>query len=94
MGEKMIRHLIKRQGHVHIFDERKIYASCYAACLSAHVEHIEAERICEKVTRDIKKWIKNKKKITSNNIFKEVGKSMKKYNKDAAFMYLTHRDIA
>ena len=47
-------HLVKREGHIHVFDERKVYASCYAACLSAHVAHKEAEKICEKVTKDYK----------------------------------------
>ena len=90
----MDKHLVKRAGHVHVFDERKIYASCYAACLSAHVQHKQAERICENVCIDIKKWIKSKEKVTSEQIFREVGKSLKRYHKDAAFMYSTHRDIA
>jgi len=89
----MDKHLVKRAGHVHVFDERKVYASCYAACLSAHVPHKEAEKICGRVCKDIKKWIKNKKLVTSGQIFKETGKSMKKYDKNASFMYLTHRDI-
>mgnify|MGYP001562138500 FL=1 len=90
----MDKHLVKRGGHVHLFDERKVYASCYAACLSAHVPHIEAEKICKNVCRDIKKWVKPKKAVTTEQIFKETGKSIKKYNKDAAFMYSTHRDIS
>ena len=88
------KHLVKRQGHVHIFDERKIYASCYAACLSTHIPHLEAEKICEKVVKEVKKAISNKKILTTDHIFKETGKAIKKYNKDAAFMYLTHRDIS
>ena len=88
------KYLVKREGHLHVFDSRKIYASCYAACLSANVKHTAAERLCEKVTTDINKWIKNKNKATSNQIFKEMVKIIKKYNKDAAFMYETHRDIS
>jgi len=87
-------HLVKRMGHVHQFDEKKVYASCYAACLSTHIKHREAEKISEKVTAEIKKWIKNKKNVTSDMIFKEIGKAMKKYDKNAAFMYTTHRDIS
>ena len=88
------KHLVKRGGHQHVFDPRKVYASCYSACLSADVKHAEAEKLCENVTRDIKKWIKTKNKVTSNQIFKEMIKIIKKYNKDAAFMYETHRDIS
>jgi len=90
----MDKHIVKRKGHIHVFDERKIYASCYAACLSAHIPHVEAEKICGNVCSGIKKWIMPKNRVTSDQIFKEVGRLMKKYNKDAAFMYLTHRDIA
>lgn len=90
----MDKHLVKREGHLHIFDERKVYASCYAACLSAHVKHMEAEKICEVVAKGVRIWIRSKKKVTSDQIFKEVGRMMKKYDKDAAFMYLTHRDIS
>lgn len=61
-------HLVKRKGHIHPFDEKKLYGSCYAACLSAHVEHTKAEKISEMVTREIKKWIKPKKKLTSDMI--------------------------
>ncbi len=90
----MHKHLVKRKGHVHIFDERKVYASCYAACLSAHMRHEEAEKVCNIVTKEINKRIKNKKVITSNQIFKEVTRILNRHNKDAAFMYFTHRDIS
>ncbi len=87
-------HLVKRRGHIHPFDERKVYASCYAACLSTHMDSQNAEKIASKVTNDIKKWVKNRRKTTSDRLFKEIGKVMKGYNKDAAFMYVTHRDIS
>jgi len=87
-------HLVKRKGHIHLFDERKVYASCYAACLSAHIKNTDAEKIAGSVTNDINKWLKNKKQITTDRLFKEIGKIMKKYNEDAAFMYVTHRDIS
>ena len=44
--------IVKRRGHVEEFDERKVYGSCYAACLSSHVPHIEAEKVCEKVSKE------------------------------------------
>ena len=87
-------HLIKREGHIHPFDERKVYASCYAACLSSHISNKSAEKIADKVTKEIKIWIKNKKQISSNTLFKQIGKTMKEYDKNAAFMYLTHRDVS
>lgn len=87
-------HIVKRAGHLEKFDERKVYATCYKACINASIHAQEAERICERVTKDIKIWIKAKKKVTSNQIFQQMIKTLKKQNKDAAFMYETHRDIA
>lgn len=89
-----MKHIVKRLGHEELFDEKKVYASCYAACLSSHIKHVEAEKISEKVCRDVKKWMKDKKRVTSTQIFKETGRALKKYDKNASFMYLTHRDIS
>ena len=86
--------IVKRRGHQEEFDERKVYASCYAACLSAGIPHEKAEKISEKVSRAIKTWVKNKKTVTSDQIFREVAKTLAKHDKNAAFMYNTHRDIA
>ena len=87
-------HIIKRRGHKEEFDERKVYASIYAACLSTHVKHEEAESMANLVTREIKKWLAGKEEVTSDQIFKQAGEELRHLNKDAAFMYLTHRDIS
>lgn len=86
--------VVKRKGHEEKFDERKVYASCYAACLSTHIEIKKTEKICEKVAKEIKKWIKNKTCVSSNEIFKMTIKLLNKYDKNAAFMYETHRDLS
>ena len=87
-------HIVKRQGHKEKFDDRKVYAACYAACLNCFMKHKEAEQICNSVAKEIKKWIQNKKVVTSNQIFSETSKIISKYHEDAAFMYKTHRDIS
>lgn len=86
--------IVKRKGHREEFDERKLYASIFAACLSAHVKHEEAESIANLVCREIKKWIEEKEEVTSDQIFKKAGEELKHLNKEASFMYLTHRDIS
>ena len=91
--KKIIKCVVKRRGQEQEFDERKVYASCYAACLSTRLHPQDAEKICEKVSKQIKSWLKNKKIVTSNQIFKKVILITKKYNKDVSFMYKTHRDI-
>ncbi|MBI3109821.1 hypothetical protein HYZ06_02150 [Candidatus Daviesbacteria bacterium] len=87
-------HIIKRRGHREEFDERKLYASVFAACLSAHVKHEEAESIASLVCREVKKWLSEKDEVTSDQIFKQAGEELKHLNKESSFMYLTHRDIS
>ena len=93
-GAKCRYCIVKRKGHAEEFDERKVYASCYAACLSSHIPHMDAEKICEKVAKEVKAWAKKKRSMSSDEIFKRIIVAIKKHNKDAAFMYETHRDIS
>lgn len=93
LDENMVT-IVKRRGQRQDFDERKLYASLYAACLSAHVKHEEAESIANLVCREIKKWLHNKEEVTSDEIFKQAGKELEHLNKAASFMYLTHRDVS
>ena len=52
--------IVKRKGHSEFYDERKVYGSSFFACRNAHLNEIEAEIICEKVTGEVTKWIKNR----------------------------------
>lgn len=86
--------VVKRKGHSELFDERKVYASSYAACLNVHLEEKICESIANSVSTVVGKWVKKKKQVDSDQIFKEVIKNLKKHNQDAAFMYETHRDLS
>lgn len=88
-----VRCIVKRRGHVEEFDERKVYATCYRACKNADCEDKKAEKICGKVSAEIKKWVGAKKCVTSDAIFSQLVKALRKQDKNAAFMYETHRDI-
>jgi len=87
-------HIVKRRGHRQEFDERKIYASVYAACINTSLEKEEAEKIASKVAGSIKSWVKDKKEVNSSDIFEKTGASLEEINPDVAFMYKTHRDIS
>jgi len=87
-------HIVKRKGHEEHFDERKVYKSCYAACLSAHVARKDADVICKKATKEITQWIKTRKEVTTHQISKEIIRVLKRHDKNAAFMYETHRDVS
>lgn len=87
-------HIIKRKGRKEPYDNHKVYASCYAACLNTHMPKEEAEGISRDVMKEIDQWIDEKKDVSSQDIFQEVTKTLGKYNKEAAFMYETHRDVS
>ena len=87
-------HIIKRRGQKQEFDERKVYASVYAACLASHTSHEEAEETANLVTREVNRWLDERQDVTSDQIFKKAGIELEHLNKDAAFMYKTHRDIS
>jgi len=84
---------VKRGGKIQEFDEKKIYKSCHSACMSVHRDKKLADEICKKTMKEIKKWASKKDLVTSDQIFIETIKILKKYDKDSAFMYETHRDI-
>lgn len=87
-------HIVKRKGHKESYDNHKVYASCYAACLNTHMSKERAEEICFQVTRAIDDWIAGKESVSSQEIFDEVALVMGKHNTDASFMYKSHRDIS
>ena len=86
--------IVKRKGHTELYDERKVYGSCFFSCRNAHLSQQEAEKICSKVSAAVTKWAKKEKIILSNDIFEVLIKELKKYDEDAAFLYETHRDIS
>ena len=86
--------IVKRKGHTELYDERKVYSSCFFSCRNAHLSEKESEEICNKISAEITKWIKNHKIVSSNDIFRKLADELKKHNADAAFLYETHRDIS
>jgi len=93
-GKKAEIKIVKREGHTEVYDERKVYGSCYFACRNAHLNEREAEAISNKVAASMSKWISKKKSVSSDDIFKALTQELKKHNEDAAFLYETHRDIS
>lgn len=87
-------HIIKRKGHKEAYDERRLYASIYAASLAAHLDKESAEVLANLVCREINKWLEDKKEVGSNEIFQKVGEELTILYKEVALMYTTHRDIS
>ena len=88
------KYIVKRRKHVHVYDERKVYGSAYAACYVVMLNHRACERIANQVAKKVTSLVHKKKSITSTQIFHHVTRELKKHNKNAAFMYETHRDVA
>ena len=76
------------------FDDRKIYGSVYAACLASYTDEEMAEATANLVTKEVKQWMGDKNQVTSHEIFNKVTDELEHLNKDAAFMYKTHRDVS
>jgi transcriptional regulator NrdR family protein len=86
-----MKHVVKQQGSIESFDNRKVYASIYASCLSVHEPSAAAELIAEKVTNDVEAWLKTKNEVTATDIRQVAGKSLNKINPHAGYLYLHHR---
>ena len=86
--------VVKRAGYEELYDERKVYATCYYAAKATHLKTKNAEDLCSKVVKDVSNWIIKCTCVTSHQIHAQIVKSMRKYNRDVAFMYDTHRDIS
>jgi transcriptional regulator NrdR family protein len=89
-----MNHIVKRKGHKEAFDEKKLYASVYAACMTLRMEDEEAETIAQMVTDEVKTDIKDTKEVTADKLQNAAAKSLKKYHPDAAYIYDTHRDVS
>ena len=88
-----MQHIVKRQGHTEPYDERKVYASVYAACVSVREPAGSAELIADKVQKDVNAWIAKKHEVTANDIRRQAAKHLHVYNPDAGYMLLHHRVV-
>lgn len=89
-----MKHIVKRHGHTELFDDRKLYASIFAACLAVREPIGSAELIADKVVSDMLAWIDQKHEVTSSDIRAHAGRHLLVYQPDAAYMYTHHRIIS
>lgn len=86
-------YIIKRKGHAEYFDERKLYASVYAAALNCHLSEEESEKIADEISSAIKQWLHYNPTTKSHKLKQQVSKELKLINKDIAMMYELHLDL-
>lgn len=90
----MKRHVIKRRGHKEEYDEKKLYASVYAASFNCHLKKEGAEKIAEKTVDIMNKWIEAKTEVDSSQLFEETARVLEGIDDEVSFMYKTHRDLS
>lgn len=88
-----MKHIVKRGRHAQAYDERKLYASIYAACLSVRVPAGTAELVSAQAVGAVNNWLTPKHEVTANDIRRVAHKYLKVLNQDAAYMYLHHRVV-
>lgn len=88
-----MKHVVKRGQHTETYDQRKLYASVYAACLSVREHPGSAELIAQQVVKEFEAWLDQKHEVTSNDIRRIAAESLKDINPDAGHIYMHHRVI-
>jgi|SRR3989344_7171219 len=94
MEHPTTKHIVKRRGHTEPYDEKKVYASAYAACRNTHLSEQESEKIADTVMRKVSQWVLSQEEVRSQEIFVHTTEALRELARDAAFMYETHRDLA
>jgi transcriptional regulator NrdR family protein len=88
-----VKHIVKRAGHTELYDNRKLYASIYAAALAVREPAGSAELIAKEVVDRVEEWLGSKHEVTSNDIRVQAAKHLKAINEHAAFQYKHHRIV-
>lgn len=85
--------IVKIHGQTQPYDEHKLYASIYAACLSIQTPSGEAEVTAKHVVKSLRPWLKDKPEVTSHDIRLKAAKLLDTYNPHAAYIYKHHGKI-
>ena len=75
------------------YDERKVYASVYAAALNCEYSEQKAEKLATAVSKKITAFMKKSKSCLDSRVIREqVARHLK--DKDIALMYKHHLDLS
>lgn len=83
--------IVKRAGHVEQFDEKKLYASIFAAALAVREPVGTAEVLADRVVTDVTSWIGRKHEVTSNDLRRKASEFLHAYNIEASHIYHKQR---
>lgn len=85
--------VVKRKGKKETFDEKKLYASIFAACQECGIENEKSEHIAGKIVHELHAHLKERHEVNSTEIFGFVVEKLARMNEAVAFMYETHREL-
>lgn len=93
MGNIMEKRIVKKSNHTEGYQRHKLINSVKASCLGVHDFVGSAELTAKRVCEHVEQWLESKHEVTSADIRRIAGKSLFKYNPDAAYIYITINEI-
>ena len=85
------KHIVKRHGISETYDQKKVYASVYAAALNAHYTEKKAEELANEVMKKVSAWAKSEESVFSVEIRYQILKHIA--DEDVSLMYTHHLDV-
>lgn len=70
------------------FSRQKLHRSIAAACLAVRASVGQAEHVAKIVSSEVETWLNDKSEVTSSDIRRTAARHLKRYNPDAAYIYL------
>ena len=69
----------------------KLYQSVKRACLQVRAPEGVAEQVAEQACRDVEHWCQSRPEITSDDIRRVAGRTLKQHHPEAAYLYQQQR---
>ena len=89
----MVKHVVKRKGHEQHYDEKKVYASVYAAAVNCHYNEQHAEKLARFVMVKVNQWVQDRSIVTSQEIKEQILHHLKIEDHEVRLMYESHLDL-
>ncbi|HLP79492.1 MAG TPA: ATP cone domain-containing protein [Acidobacteriota bacterium] len=83
--------IVKRRGHEEAYDEKKVYASVFAAAINCHYHEEQSEHIAQTVMTKINSFMKSRKTVTSGELRAQIIETI--FDEDVRLMYKHHLDV-
>lgn len=86
-----MKHVVKRAGHVQLYDPKKLYNSIYAAALSVREPIEVAHKIADEVVAAVEVWLHDKQEFTSHDLRRKASEHLRVIHPEAAQVYSHHK---